>query len=71
MKFMPHEYQKFSVQFIKNHPESMLFLDMGLGPQNCNFLDRHPGSDVRQLRGQQGAGYRSLKSMRFCLARGT
>ena len=31
MKFIPHDYQKFSVQFIKEHPEAMLFLDMGLG----------------------------------------
>ncbi len=31
MKFIPHDYQKFSVEFIKEHPEAMLFLDMGLG----------------------------------------
>ena len=32
MKFNPHKYQDFAVQFIKEHPESMLLLDMGLGP---------------------------------------
>ena len=25
------DYQKFAVQFIKEHPEAMLLLDMGLG----------------------------------------
>ncbi len=31
MKFIPHDYQEFAVQFIKEHPESMMLLDMGLG----------------------------------------
>ena len=31
MKFTPHQYQEFAIEFICNHPESMLFLDMGLG----------------------------------------
>ena len=31
MKFTPHEYQKYAIRFICDHPESMLFLDMGLG----------------------------------------
>ena len=31
MKFNPHKYQEFAVQFIKEHRESMLLLDMGLG----------------------------------------
>ena len=31
MKFMPHEYQRFCVEYIKTHPVSALFLDMGLG----------------------------------------
>ena len=33
MKFMPHEYQQYCVDYIKTHPVSALFLDMGLGPQ--------------------------------------
>jgi SNF2 family DNA or RNA helicase len=31
MKFVPHEYQRFCVNYIKMHPVSALFLDMGLG----------------------------------------
>ena len=31
MKYRPHEYQKFAVEFIKNHPISAIFLDCGLG----------------------------------------
>ena len=31
MKFVPHEYQKYCIEYIKNHPVSALFLDMGLG----------------------------------------
>ena len=31
MEFMPHEYQSYCVDYIKSHPVSALFLDMGLG----------------------------------------
>ena len=31
MKFMPHEYQKYAIEYIKSHPVTALFLDMGLG----------------------------------------
>ena len=31
MKFIPHEYQKFAVQFVKKHEEAMMLMDMGLG----------------------------------------
>lgn len=31
MKFIPHDYQKFCIDYIKAHPISALFLDMGLG----------------------------------------
>lgn len=31
MKFTPHEYQKQAIQFIEDHPQAGLFLDMGLG----------------------------------------
>ena len=31
MKFIPHDYQSFCVDFIKTHPVAALFLDMGLG----------------------------------------
>ena len=31
MKYIPHEYQRFAVEFIKSHPISAIFLDCGLG----------------------------------------
>ena len=31
MKFVPHCYQKYAIQFITEHKESMMLLDMGLG----------------------------------------
>lgn len=31
MKFIPHDYQRYAVDFIENHPVSCLLLDMGLG----------------------------------------
>ena len=31
MKFIPHDYQRFCIEYIKTHPISALFLDMGLG----------------------------------------
>ena len=31
MKFIPHDYQKYCIEYIKIHPVSALFLDMGLG----------------------------------------
>ena len=31
MKFIPHDYQRFCIDYIKSHPVSALFLDMGLG----------------------------------------
>lgn len=29
MMFKPHEYQEYCVEYIKTHPISALFLDMG------------------------------------------
>lgn len=31
MKFIPHNYQKFAIEFILNHPVAAVLLDMGLG----------------------------------------
>ncbi len=31
MKFMPHSYQKYAIQFITEHKESLMLLSMGLG----------------------------------------
>lgn len=32
MKFIPHEYQRYAIEYIKTHPVAAVFLDMGLGP---------------------------------------
>lgn len=31
MKFIPHDYQKFAVEYIESHPIAAVLLDMGLG----------------------------------------
>lgn len=31
MKFIPHEYQRFAIEYIENNPITAVFLDMGLG----------------------------------------
>ncbi len=31
MKFVPHDYQSYCIEYIKTHIISALFLDMGLG----------------------------------------
>ena len=31
MKFIPHEYQKYAIEYIKQNPISAILLDMGLG----------------------------------------
>lgn len=31
MNFIPHEYQQYAIDFLKNNEISALFLDMGLG----------------------------------------
>lgn len=31
MKFIPHDYQKFAIDYILSHKEAAVFLDMGLG----------------------------------------
>lgn len=31
MKFIPHEYQIYAIEYIKSHPVTALLLDMGLG----------------------------------------
>ena len=31
MKFIPHEYQKYTIEYIKQNPISAILLDMGLG----------------------------------------
>jgi hypothetical protein len=31
MKFIPHEYQRYATEYIKNNTVAAIFLDMGLG----------------------------------------
>jgi hypothetical protein len=31
MKFIPHDYQKYAIDYIENHEITALLLDMGLG----------------------------------------
>lgn len=31
MKFIPHDYQRYTIDYIENHPIAAVFLDMGLG----------------------------------------
>ena len=31
MKFIPHDYQRYCIDYIKRHAVSALLLDMGLG----------------------------------------
>ena len=31
MKFTPHEYQRYCIEYIKTHPAAAVFLDMGMG----------------------------------------
>lgn len=31
MKFIPHNYQQYAIDYIKNHKTTALLLDMGLG----------------------------------------
>ena len=31
MRYKPHKYQTFAIEFIKNHPVAAILLDMGMG----------------------------------------
>lgn len=31
MKFIPHKYQEYAIDFIENHEVAAVMLDMGLG----------------------------------------
>ena len=37
MKFIPHDYQKYTIEQIKKHPKIALILDMGLGKTVCTL----------------------------------
>ena len=50
MRYKPHDYQKYAIHFIKEHPIAAVLLDMGMG-KKLHYTDGHYGSDVWQLRG--------------------
>ena len=31
MRFLPHDYQKYAIEFVEKHTEACLLLEMGLG----------------------------------------
>lgn len=31
MKFIPHGYQHYAIEYVENNPITAIFLDMGLG----------------------------------------
>lgn len=31
MKFIPHDYQQYAIDYIERNPVAAIFLDMGLG----------------------------------------
>ena len=31
MRFKPHDYQRYAIEFIENHPIAAILLDMGMG----------------------------------------
>ena len=31
MKFIPYDYQRYAIDFIREHPVSAVLMDMGLG----------------------------------------
>lgn len=31
MKFIPHDYQQYAIDYIESHPIAAVLLDMGLG----------------------------------------
>src|SRR5699024_5177422 len=37
MKYNPHEYQKYAIQFIKEHPIAAILLDMGMGKSSITL----------------------------------
>ena len=37
MRYKPHEYQKYAINFIKEHPIAAILLDMGMGKSSITL----------------------------------
>ncbi len=37
MRYNPHDYQKYAIEFIKQHPVAAIFLDMGMGKSSITL----------------------------------
>ena len=69
MKFIPHDYQQYAIDFVKDHTQSAILLDMGLGlRQDEHYVDGAGRSTIRQLRNQEGPGYRACQGSQVLLA---
>ena len=61
MKYEPHEYQRYAINYIEDHPFAAVLLDMGLGKTSIT-LTAVADLLFDQLRGSQGAGHCSTSS---------
>lgn len=87
MKYSPHEYQKFAIQFIKEHPVAAVFLDMGMGKSSitltavmdlmfksfevCRVLVVAPLRVARHTWSEEIEKWDHLKGLRYSVAVGT
>ena len=87
MKFMPHSYQRYAIDFIENNPVSALLLDMGLGKTSItlsalndllfDYFDVHRILIVAPLRvarntwSDEIAKWNHLKDLKFSIVVGT
>lgn len=87
MKFIPHSYQRYAIDFIENNPVSALLLDMGLGKTSItlsalndllfDYFDVHRILIVAPLRvarntwSDEIAKWDHLKDLKFSIVVGT
>lgn len=38
MRFKPHDYQRYAIEFIENHPIAAILLDMGMGKKAITLM---------------------------------
>ncbi|MBQ4557028.1 MAG: ATP-dependent helicase, partial [Clostridia bacterium] len=52
MRYKPHNYQRYAIEYIKTHPIAAVFLDMGLGKTSITLTainDLIKSGDVHKL----------------------